>query len=206
MQKPNGYDNVSAGGNFIPIEVGGHHLVIMDVKEMQSKKGYDMLVVSLDTAKNDKQPEYFKKLYKSDTRSDKKWPNNGVKYIMVYDYNGDRDENGNLRCSRDFKAFITSTERSNPGFTAKWGDNFGAQFKGKRVGGVYGLVENFYNGKMRNRSELRWFCDDAKADSQPVPELKKDKKHGNATSAGNSAPNGFIAVPDNLDGDELPFD
>ena len=206
MQKPNGFDNVSAGGAFTPIELGGHHLIIMDVKEMKSRKEQEMLVVFFDTAKNDKQPGYFKDLYKKDTRPDKKWPNQGAKYIMIYDYYGDRDANGNLQCSRDFKGFITSVEKSNPGFTAKWGDNFGAQFKGKKVGGTFGLVESFYNGKLRTKPELRWFCENNKAETQPIPQKKEDKKHQNVASAPvPETADGFMSIPDALDDEELPF-
>ena len=55
------------------------------------------------------------------------------------------DNDGN--CSRNFKRFITSFEHSN-GVESIWGDKFAAQFKDKKIGGIFGEVENEYNGKV----------------------------------------------------------
>ena len=123
MNKPNNFDNTQAGGDFTPIELGGHHAVIMSVKEQKSSTGKDMIVVALDFAKNDKQPGYFKDQFDRDTRDDKKWPFQGVQYIVTEDTDG--------KCSRSFKGFITSFERSN-NVTTNWGDKFVDQFKGKK--------------------------------------------------------------------------
>ena len=45
MQKPSGYDEAQASGEFIPIELGGHYATIKQVTETQSKGGRDMIVV-----------------------------------------------------------------------------------------------------------------------------------------------------------------
>ena len=63
MNKPNGYDQVKVGGDFTPIELGGHHLIIKGVREEKSKAGKNMIVVAFDFAKNDKQPGYFSDLF-----------------------------------------------------------------------------------------------------------------------------------------------
>jgi hypothetical protein len=47
MNKPNGYDEVQVGGDYTPIELGGHHLVIKGVREEKSKSGKDMIVVGI---------------------------------------------------------------------------------------------------------------------------------------------------------------
>ena len=88
-----------------------------------------MIVVFFDFAPGDKQAGYFAELFKNDIRPDKKWSNQATQYILTEDENGD--------CSRSFKTFLTCVEHSNRGFTTQWGDNFGQQFKGKLVGGVY---------------------------------------------------------------------
>lgn len=59
MKKPNNYENTQASGEFTPVELGGHYLIIKDVTETQSKNGKDMIRVSFDFAANDKQPGYF---------------------------------------------------------------------------------------------------------------------------------------------------
>ena len=51
MQKPNGYDEVQVG-DFTPVELGGHHLIIKGVKEQESKTGKPMIVVAFDFAKH----------------------------------------------------------------------------------------------------------------------------------------------------------
>ena len=194
MQKPNSFDDVNAGGDFTPIELGGHHAVIMSVKEQKSSTGKDMIVVALDFAKNDKQPGYFKNQFDNDTRSEKKWPYQAVQYIVTEDAEG--------KCSRSFKGFITSFERSN-NTTTNWGDKFANQFKNKKIGVVYGEVEEEYNGEIKTRRRIRWFCEDAKADSQNVPEKKY---YGGAISkpAAKTDEDGFMSILEGTD-EEIPF-
>lgn len=164
MQKPNNFDNVQASGEFSQITVGGHHLVIKRVEESTTRAGKPMIVVAFDTAPGDSQPNYFSEQFAADIRIDKKWPRAGRQYIVT------EDDEGN--CSRSFKTFISCVENSNSGFVTAWGDTFASQFKGKRIGGVFGMVESEYNGKITNRPELRWFCADDKADAANVPEPK----------------------------------
>jgi hypothetical protein len=191
MQKPNNFENVKAGGDFTPIELGGHHLIIKNVEETTSKAGSPMLKVYFDFAKNDRQPDYMATEFKNDIRPDKKWPYSGTQYIVV------TDKDGNT--SKSFKSFITSVENSNKGFKAAWGAVFCDQFKNKLVGGVYGIVESEYNGERKKRSQLRWFCEDSKADSAATPEPKLLASNNVTQSA-----DGFLNVPSGTD-EEVPF-
>ena len=52
MKKPNNYEETQAQGEFTPVELGGHHLVIKQVNEKKSSTGKDMLVVLFDFAPN----------------------------------------------------------------------------------------------------------------------------------------------------------
>ena len=64
-------------------------------------------------------------------------------------------------------------EHSNSGFAINWdAKDFGAQFKGKMIGGVFGQVENEYNGKTSMRTQLRWFCNYKDAGSAKIPEAR----------------------------------
>lgn len=189
MQKPTGYDEVQVGGDFTPAELGGHHMIIKGVREEKSKNGKDMIVVAFDFASNDKQPGYFTNLFEKDIRPEKKWPNAGTQYIVTLDKDG--------KASKSFKGFITSVERSN-GFEVKWDDSFCAQFKNKKVGGVFGIVEEEYNGEIKKRHKLRWFCEDDKADSASIP----NEKLLNTTSS--SSTDGFVNVPAGS-AEEIPF-
>jgi len=161
MIKPSNFENIQTG-DFVPPAIGGHHMIIKQVKEQETRTGKPMLVILVDFADNDSQPKYFSKLFDADIRPEKKWPHAGVIYVVSVDASG--------QCSRNFKTFITSFERSN-GCEVKWGEGpaFCEQFRGKKIGGVYGRVEEEFNGERKIRILLRWFCEDARADNAKGP-------------------------------------
>lgn len=194
MQKPNNYDNTHTSDDFTPIIPGGHHLIIKKVEESKTKTDKDMIIVAFDMAAGDSQPNYFSEMFANDIRPDKKWPRAGRQYIVVTDNDGNT--------SRSFKSFITSVEKSNSGFTTVWGDTFASQFKGKRIGGVFGLVENEYQGRITKRCELRWFCDDAKAGNAKAPDPKLLPNTNRIVGVPSS--DDFVPVPDGAE-DEIPF-
>ena len=190
MQKPNGYDEVQVG-EFTPVELGGHHAVIKDVKEQKSSTGKNMVVVAIDFAKNDKQPEYFLNSFENDIRPDKKWPFQATKYIIV------EGNDGNV--TSYFKKFIKAFEASN-GCKAIWGEDFCKQFKGKKIGVVYGNVEEEYNGERKMRRRICWFCEDSAADNAKIPE---DKLLG--TTNKNAAKNNDFVNVTKDSAEEIPF-
>lgn len=189
MNKPSNYEATKVGGDFTPVALGGHHMQIKQVEETKSSTGKPMIKVMFDFAKNDEQAGYMMTEYKNDIRPDKKWPHVGTAYILT--------EDGDGNCSRKFKSFITSFEKSN-GCEAVWGDKFAAQFKNKLIGGVFGEVENEYNGKVSMRHELRWFCADDKVESAGVP----DPRYLNGSRTTTEKPD--VNVPEDID-DENPF-
>lgn len=193
MNKPSNFENVSTG-DFTPVTPGGHHMIIKQVKEQQSKSGKPMLVVAVDFAPNDTQPLYMSKLFESDIRPEKKWPHAGTIYVVSVDNNN--------QCSRNFKTFITSFEHSN-NTQVRWDDGpaFTAQFAGKKIGGVFGIVEEEYNGERRKRCIHRWFCDDNKAGNAKIPEPKLMDQGAAPVPAGNTAQTVFTAV----ELEEIPF-
>lgn len=193
MQKPNNFDNTSTG-DFTPIELGGHYLTIKQVNETTSKSGKSMIVVLFDFAKEDKQAGYFMESFRNDIRPEKKWPYSGTQYILTEDRDGN--------CSRNFKSFINSVEKSNNGFSTVWGEGFCAQFKNKKVGGVFGEVEDEYNGKVTKKHQLRWFCNWEKVANAAVP-AAKTLPNTNKTVAAPSS-DGFMALPSGAD-EEIPF-
>ena len=197
MQKPNGYDEAKAGGDFTPVELGGHQLVIKQVNERVNKNNQPMIVVLFDFAQNDTQPGYFMEQFKNDIRPDKKWSNQATQYINVYDSEG--------KTSRVFKTFTTCVEHSNTGFTTQWGDNFCQQFKEKRIGGVFGEQMDFYNGEEKKKRVLRWFVSSDKVADAQVPELTETNAYKQHKSGSAMVSNGdFMNIPDGID-EELPF-
>ena len=165
-----------------------------------SKTNKPMIVVFFDFAPGDKQAGYFAESFKNDIRPDKKWSNQATQYILTEDENGD--------CSRSFKTFLTCVEHSNKGFATQWGDNFGQQFKGKLVGGVYGPQMDYYEGRELEKRVLRWFVSVDKVADAAVPDMSETrahKNHINGYPAGlTPAGDGFMNIPDGID-EELPF-
>ena len=193
MQKPTNYENTQTVQERIPAEVGGHYLRIIRVVEMKNKNGGDMIMVGYDFAANDKQAGLYQNEFNANTEADKKWPIGGRNYMNVYDQNG--------QCSKSFKGFCEAVEKSNPGFTINWNlADWGSQFNKKLVGGVYGNVENQYNGQYYMRSQLRWFIPNDKVANAKVP---KDKYLNGITNAQPQTATTFNpkSVPD----EELPF-
>ena len=202
MQKPVNYDETQAMGDFVPVELGGHKLVIKQVNETKSKRGNDMIVVLFDFAEDDKQSGYFMKQFQDDIRPEKKWPNQATQYILSEDAEG---------CTRNFKTFITCVEHSNAGFQVQWGDKFCQCFKGKKIGGVFGEQMDYYNGEEKKKRVLRWFVSLDKVADAAVPDMsetkayKEYKQGGGMPNYGTPGDDGFMNIPDNIDDSELPF-
>lgn len=203
MQKPNGYDEAKASGEFTPVELGGHYCTIKQVSETKSSSGKDMIVVLFDFCPPDKQAGYFTKDFQADSRPDKKWPFAGSKWIMVNDY-----EDAS-KTSRQFKTFCSCVEKSN-NYEIKWGvENWAQQFKGKKIGAVYGEEENEYNGKTFMRPAVKWFCRIDAVDGAAIPEPKYLKgKTAKAGSVVNTptpkVDDGWMNMPEDTD-EEIPF-
>lgn len=201
MQKPSGYDEAQAGGEFTPVDLGGHYAIIKQVSERQSSTGKDMIVVLYDFTSPDKQEGFFSKQFNNDDRPEKKWPFAGTKYIMVNDYN---DPN---KTSRAFKTFCTCVEKSN-NYKIAWGGNAWAQqFKNKFVGVVFGEEESEYDGKIRMRRVPKWFCTTDKVKDQSIPAPKYLNGVGPAQNQQNTSTESadpFLNIPEGID-EEIPF-
>ena len=164
LKKPENYDNVEVNLEFTPITLGGHKGIIMGIEEYTSPiSGNTSLKLSVDTAKDDTQPEYFTEQYKNDTRTDKKWSNSAIKYVSLKE-----DEN----CVRMLKGFITAVENSNNGFVYDWNKEVD-QLKGKKVGLVFGLEEYTNNdGETKTIAKLNQFRSIDKIDNVKIPKVK----------------------------------
>lgn len=202
MNKPTAYDTTQAAGEFEPIKLGGHKMVIKQVSEKKSQGGLDMLVILFDFADGDEQAGYFMKQFENDIRPDKKYPNAGTNYMII-------DENVDYGV-RNLKTFITCVEKSNPGFTVKWGDNFGQQFKSKLIGGVFGVEKDWYDNREINRHKLARFRSIEGINDADIPKERNTKAYGDhlkeeAIMGANPAGTDFMSIPDSVVDDVLPF-
>ena len=165
IKKPSNYDNVEVMEfDFTPIELGGHKGIIMKAEEYTSpQSGKTSLKVSVDTAKDDKQPEYFAEQYRNDTRIDKRWSNSAIKYISL----GEEETQ-----VRQLKAFITAYENSN-NCKFDWNKDW-EQLKGKKIGLVFGMEEyESQDGTLKTNNKLREFRSIDKVDNVKIPKVKK---------------------------------
>ena len=183
FDKPNGYEEVQAGGEFTPIALGGHKLVIKKLEEVTASNGNKYLKVSFDTAPDDKQPNYYAEQYKNDTRDTKKW--GGVATLFPTDKEG--------KTSKTFKQFCTSIERSNNS-TIQWGAGFEASIVGKTIGGVFGEEEYIGNDNtVKTARKLFWWRSTDGILDVAVPKKREIDKPADE----------FMNIPDDME--ELPF-
>ena len=189
MEKPKFYEETQVLGEYTPINLGGHKLVIMQVEEITASNGNQYLKISFDTAKDDVQPSYYSNAYKNDTRDNKKW--SGVTTVFPTDRDG--------KTSRSFKTFCTAVEHSNAGFKMVWGEQFCNALKGKAVGGVFGEEEYLNNaGEVKTARKLFWFRGTDKVMDAEVPAKR-------TVDAPQQASTNWMNIPDGIDDEGFPF-
>ena len=105
------FEKVEAKGmdDFKGLPIGAYECVIKDARINHNEiTGKNTLKISVDIASGEYK-DFFKKSYENDTRIDKKWNNNAVRYLA---YEG---ENVSY-----FKGFLTIVENSNVGYKWNW--------------------------------------------------------------------------------------
>ena len=163
MIKPKLYDEINVNEEYEKISLGGHKGIIMKAEEYTSpQSGKTSLRVSVDTAKDDKQPEYFTEQYKNDTRIDRKWSNSAIKYVPL----GEEENQVKM-----LKSFITAYENSN-GCQFDWGKDW-EQLKGKKIGLIFGQEEyTSQDGTTKLATKLNQFRSIDKVDNVQIPKVK----------------------------------
>lgn len=129
MEIINNWNEIDPKGmdDFKSLPIGAYECVIKDARiNHNDQSGKDTFKVSVDIASGEYK-DYFQKMYDADTRIDKKWNNNAVRYLA---FTGD-----NIAY---FKGFITIVENSNVGYTWDWNE---AKLKSKKLCGVFQYEE-----------------------------------------------------------------
>ena len=129
MEPIKDFDKVEAKGmdDFKGLPIGAYECVIKDARLNHNEEtGKNTLKISIDIASGEYK-DYFLKAYETDTRVDRKWNNNAVRYIA---YEGDN--------VAFFKGFITIVENSNVGYKWNWEES---TLKGKKLVGVFQYEE-----------------------------------------------------------------
>lgn len=149
-------------GEYENLELGGHIIDIMDVREHLSDFSHNTsLKVSVDIAGDDKQKGFFKKQYDNNTNSEKRWSTGATKYLSL------KDESIGF-----LKGFISAIEKSNDGFKFDVNGNW-EQLKGKKLAGVFGLEEyEKQDGTIGTATMLVQFRSLSKLDEIKIPKVK----------------------------------
>ena len=129
MKKIENWNEIEAKGmdDFKGLPIGAYECVIMDARVNHNEQsGKDTFKVSVDIASGEFK-DYFRKMYENDTRIDRKWNNNAIRYLA---YKGDN--------VAFFKGFIKTIENSNIGYVWDWDET---KLKGKKVCGVFQYEE-----------------------------------------------------------------
>ena len=163
IAKPKAYDEININEEFEKLELGGHKGIIIKAEEYTSDfSGKKSLKVYVDTASDDKQPEYFKKQYENDTRIDRKYPNGAIKYVPL------GEEENQIKM---LKSFITAYENSN-NCQFDWNKDW-EQLKGKKIGIVFGQEEyTSQDGTTKLATKLNQFRSIDKVDNVQIPKVK----------------------------------
>lgn len=169
--KIRGYKDVQGvnPGEFVQLPAGGYICHIVNAELTKSKAGNDMLVLYIDIAEGEF-ANYFKNQTDREKQfdSNKKWTNAGIYRQLVYDNDGN--------CSRYFKGFINTLERSNPGFKFNDDDFEPSDLHWKLCGFVFGQEEyEKQNGDIGTRTVICYprNVDIIREGKFKVPELKK---------------------------------
>lgn len=205
IAKPKAYDEINIIEEYEKISLGGHKGIIKNVEEYTSDlSGKKSLKVYVDTASDDKQPEYFKKQYENDTRIDRKYPNGAIKYIPL----GEEENQVKM-----LKSFLTCVENSNTNYTYDWSKEV-EQLKGKKIGLVFGLEEYTNNdGETKTIVKLTQFRSIDKIDNVKIPKVKlldgsfmeyEDYKNKKETSKTDKLKEMFGDIVE-INPDSLPF-
>lgn len=123
------FDKVEAKGmdDFKPLPIGAYECTIVIARENKNEEsGKTTFKAGVDIASGEYK-NYFKKMYDNDSRIDKKWNNNAIRYLAF--------EGDNVAY---FKGFLTCVENSNPGYKWNWDEK---TLINKKICGVFQYEE-----------------------------------------------------------------
>lgn len=174
MDKPNGYDEVQAYGEFQALPPGGYICKILKTEERNTTNGMPMIAAVLDIVEGEYK-DYFRNLFderkknNTDITKQIKYPNDGIAYIFVYEYQSNKT-------SRQFKSFCQAIEDS--GTQIVWGENFQNSIQEANIGVVFRREQEEYNGKLYWHTKPYVFksCESIKKGDYKIPDDKAAKQ------------------------------
>ncbi len=184
MEKPQGYDEAQAFGEFETLPAGGYKCIIKRVACEKTQAGKEYLKLAIDILEGEFK-NFYQRRFDNDTREEKKW--SGVWTVFTEGYDPGTT-------NPKFKGLITSVEASNPNFKFNFDEK---TLEGKKVGIVF-REEDFLGQLDRQvHTAVKPFFAVSydKAEDAKIPNKKElsDNQYDQA----------FDVAADN--GDDLPF-
>lgn len=185
MEKPAGYDEAQAFGEFETLPAGGYKCKILKVVCEKTQNGKEYLKLAIDILEGEYK-DFFKKKFDADTREEKKW--SGTWTVFTEGYNPGTT-------NPKFKGLITSVEASNAKFKFDFAKE--QELVNKKVGIVF-REEEFegFDGSVHTSVKPFFAVSYDKAEEANIPNPKKLAQKGEAFED-----NTTIAS----DNDDLPF-
>ncbi len=196
MRKPRNYDDAEKYTEGKKLPAGGYVCKIINVKEETSKSGNEMLVLAFDIFEGDFK-DYYRESYERNTSEDKKWRGNF--YMMIPDEDAEKN-NWKLR---RFKTNISKFEDSNNGYHFDW--EHPEKLRGLLVGMIFGEEEYIGNddsNRFATKPTRLELVDTVRDGDFEIPAVKYLDSNPNAVS---TTENEFMNIPDNADGEQIPF-
>lgn len=144
------YDKSKRKKAFETLPKGAYVIRILNVKEEMNRSGNGShLTISFDIAEGEYE-KFYSNQFVSDTREDKKWPNDATYYLTV------PYENCQPYVWDNWNSFFADLEDSNNGFVFD-GEHL-ILLKGKLIGGKFAIEQTEWNGQIYDHTRLRWTC------------------------------------------------
>lgn len=181
------------GEGFETLPRGGYVLRILDAIVKENRIG-QYIEIQADIAEGEYKG-YFKRHYDDQRLTPKHW--RGTYFLNVPNDNGTESDGWS---KRSFKTFVTSLERSNPGYHFDWDET---SFKGLLIGGLFNEREYLKeDGTIGSVINLARVCsvDSIRAGKYSIPADKVLKAKAVATQ---TAVDGFVEIAEGEA--ELPF-
>lgn len=161
MNKPQGYDEAQAFGEFETLPAGGYKCIIKKVVCEKTQVGKEYLKIGFDIAEG-KFKDFYQKKFTNDTRSEPKW--SGVWTVFTDGYNPGTT-------NPKFKGLITSVEASNDGFKFNFNEQ---ELVNKKVGLVF-REEDFIgiDGQLHTAVKPFFAVSYDKAEDAKIPNKKE---------------------------------
>lgn len=186
MEKPAGYDEAQAFGDFKTLPAGGYKCIIKKVVCQKTENNKEYLVIEFDIADGEYK-DFYQEKFANDMRPEPKW--SGVWTVFTEGYNPGTT-------NPKFKGLITSVEASNSNFKFNFDEK---TLENKKVGLVFREEEflGVLDGQVHTAVKPFFAVSYDKAEEAKIPNKKQ--------LSDNQLDQAFDSVASAADNDDLPF-